>query len=79
MAREGLAGPQRASDLEAMVSLQVAKEDALQERGVNPLPVGPTRAGRSCVRLVIRRRLRDTGQAVRVPPLLSPTIVSLTR
>jgi len=32
MAREGLAGPQRASDLEAMVSLQVAKEDALQER-----------------------------------------------
>jgi len=27
---------------------------------------GPTRAGRSCVRLVVRRRLHDTGQAVRV-------------
>jgi len=31
-----------------------------------PYDTGPTRAGRLRVRLVVRRRLHDTGQAVRV-------------
>ena len=33
---------------------------------LTPIDRGPTRTGRSCVRLVVRRRLHDTGQAVRV-------------